>query len=255
MRKHTKLNLLIDLLTSFGFEFKNYTPKSQEFTVSYLDDPNLLFVIYQDAEARKSEGIWDGEMKDTILYASYRWVEAGSSQKYGKRFLFRMDIASERYREIQYWLYDKAKEYGYILQEQKICKLYSSVMYEKGSQTFLYVREYEENDETKVYAKIVLRNTFISQPEKMLDLYKRFPDVFDDLSASCDLCAEWSRERNLPSKNLPENYVCGCHINYEFNGTVHKNCSHKSFYFHNPEIKDMPLLLDLFIIENKIKHP
>ena len=71
MRKHTKLNLLIDLLTSFGFEFKNYTPKSQEFTVSYLDDPNLLFVIYQDAEARKSEGIWDGEMKDTILYASY----------------------------------------------------------------------------------------------------------------------------------------------------------------------------------------
>lgn len=96
MRKHTKLNLLIDLLTSFGFEFKNYTPKSQEFTVSYLDDPNLLFVIYQDAEARKSEGIWDGEMKDTILYASYRWVEAGSSQKYGKRFLFRMDIASER---------------------------------------------------------------------------------------------------------------------------------------------------------------
>jgi hypothetical protein len=246
MRKHKKLNILVDLLTSYGFVFEDYTTKSESFMVSYLNNRDLMYVIYRDVEVRKKSKEWDGYFHDVIWYASYRWVEATDLQKHEKRFLSHMDISSEKFRELQYWLYDKAKEYGYHIPKDRVGGPHNSVLYQKGKKDFLYVCEREDNGENRLFVKLIIRNTFTSHPEKILALSERFANVFEDMWAACNLCVN-------RGGNWPADHVCSCQIHYEFNGERHKNCAHKSFYFHNPELKDIRLLSELFVLENNIK--
>lgn len=251
MRKHNKLNAIVELLTSLGFFIENFNTKTDFFTISYKNNPNLISMLYKDSEVRKNMNEWDGYLQDAAMYFSYRWVEAIASQKYEKRFLFAMDHSSEELRELQYWLYDKAKEYGYHIPEGKISGPYSSVYYQKGSKDFLRLCEDENAIKSHlgcaIFCKIILKKIFNSCPDIVLKVSKHFPDAFKDETFGCQPSCG-----NRNGKPLEE-FVCNCHINYEFNGVKRTNCSHSSFYFRNPKLDDMPLLLELFVLENNIK--
>ena len=247
MRKHKKINILVDLLTEYGFVFEGYTPESKSFTVSYLDNPNLMYVMHCDVAVRKETGAWGGNIEGVTSF-SYRWVEEAASQKHEKAFLYRMDLSNDVYRELQYWLYEKAKGYGYYVNPREVDT--PGVVYQKGKKSFLYVCDGDWHSKTGTYAKIIFRKGFTSHPDLVVALSERFPGVFEDTEAACDLCAAFRKEGAWPA-----DHVCGAQLYYEFEGVQRKNCAHKSFFFRDPGPEDMPLLLEAFVLENDIKLP
>jgi len=249
--KYNKQKMLNDFLAQYGFVIEDFSTNSEAFTVSWPTEPSLMYVLSRNSEALIKTDEWGGYLIGSILYASYRWVEAANTQTHEKRFLAHMDVSSERFRELQYWLYDKAKEYGYHIPDGMIGRGYAGVLYKKGSKEFLSIFENENAVHSHInhsfFCKMILRNVFKTHPDAVTKAAAHFPDTFTDRTQGCQ---EWCGNRD---GRPPDEFNCGCHVNFEFDGVKRTNCSHRSFYFRNPKLEDMPILFELFLLENKIK--
>ena len=153
-----------------------------------------------------------------------------------------MDGSSKPLQEIQYWLYDKAKSYGFTIQKRQPYN-FGCVFYKKGSKSFLCVGEMEVDEQKVVFSKVIFRKIFTFDMDKVNALAKRMPGIFGNSWMNCGLCSG-TKDVKLPCRNR---------IEYELEGKKYKNCSCKSFYFYNPSLEDIKLILELFLIENKIK--
>ena len=114
-------------------------------------------------------------------------------------------------------------------------------MYKKGSKRFLLVGETNVDDiaveRGTVSAKVTFRKVFELSPDKIRALANKFPDVFRTDYKKC-------RGYDEP---------CQWRIHYEINGEPRWNCTYTSFVFRNLTLEDVKDILELFIIENKVK--
>lgn len=244
VRTHKNIEMIINKLSNFGFCFTGYDKKAESFSVSYPNNHLLLKILQTYAKAQD----------DTITYSgvkfssfSYRWVEDHSEQKHEPIFLVKMDISPIEIQEIQYWLYDKAKEYGYSIDRKKPFDK-DCIHYTKGSKEFILVGEKHFGEEylgnsVRMFSKVIFRNVFSSHPDKVSLLSEKFPGVFGKSYATCHRCNG--------RKGADEQ--CSMRICYNLNGTYYENCAYQSFNFFNPVLETFKDIFELFIIENNIR--
>jgi|GEM_PF-637708 len=253
VRTHKKIEMIIDKLAEFGFIFKNYDKKAESFTVLYPDNPLLLKVanIYASSQDFISPQTSSGNTRFESF--SYRWVEDPREQKYEPIFHVKMDTSLKQTAQIQEWLHEKADEYGFKIDMKKPFDK-GCVYYQKGSKEFIHVGERRFGHEDRIwgaphtgeietYTKVIFRDVFSTEPDKILVLGKKFPDVFGKGNpALCSRC----NERKSPDE------TCSMRIIYDYNGKNYENCAYGSFYFRNLTLDNFKDIFDLFLIEKKI---
>ena len=239
IKRHKNPELMISGFEKMGFSIGGFDKKSISFNVEYPADPNIITVL--DSYVR---GLGEGELHWSAREMckwnfSYRFVEETSSQKYETVFHSKMDLSSKELSKIQNWLHEEAEKYGYKVDVshpyEKGC-----IQYQKGSKVFLLVGEKEIDGKNTVFSKVIFRDVFTKENEKVMKLYGRFPETF---KSNCSLC---NGSKQADSK-------CSMRICYDIEGKPHRNCAYQSFYFLNPTLDDLKEILQLFILENKIK--
>lgn len=155
-----------------------------------------------------------------------------------------LDEYSTELKEMQYWLYEQAKKYGFLI-DSKTPHEKGCIRYCKGSKGFFLIGEKEIGGISTIYSKTIFRKSFDSYNEKMTALINLFPDTFGTNKESvCNLCNG--------SRSADDN--CNMRIVYDINGKTYKNCAYKSFYFYNLNTNNVKELFDMYIHENKIKQ-
>jgi len=251
---HKKIDLIFYKLTDFGFEFDGYDKKADSFTVSYNKNPMVLYVLHMYAKSIDySPQTGAGDVKFNSF--SYRWVENPSEQKHEPIFLVKMDMSPRELQDIQYWLYDKAKEYGYAIDKKKPFDK-NAINYKKGSKQFMLAGEKHFGEEylgntNKIFTKVIFRNIFGSHPEKVAALAKKCPGVFGESSANCDPNCKGFNINHCKGENKYK--PCSMRILYSFDEKDFANCAYKSFWFFNPTLDSFKDIFELFVIENKVK--
>jgi len=266
VRVHKKVEMIVDKLTDFGFTFvtastdcmqsSRYDKKAESFTVSYPDNPLLLKVANIYANSQDFVSAQTSSDNTRFESFSYRWVEDPRAQKYEPIFHVKMDMSQKQTQEIQDWLHEKADEYGYKIDMKKPFDK-GCVYYQKGSKHFIHVGDRDFGDENRItgnhdagglqtYTKVIFRDVFSSQPDKISALGERFPGVFGKGNpALCGRCGG----RKRPDE------ACNMRIVYDYNGDIYENCAYGSFYFKGLTLDSFKDIFDLFLIEKKIKQP
>jgi len=243
-RTHKKTELIIFNLPKFGFKIDGFDKKATSFIVAYPEHPEVIKVLYYYAKAQDLEikNCW--AQHATFGSFSYRWVEDTDEQKHETIFLVKTDMSPKPLQEIQYWLYEKAKQYGYKIDKKKPFDK-NCIYYKKGSKEFIHVgeRDVSGKGDYKVFTKVIFRDVFTKEPEKVLALSKKIPGVFGKSDANCTRC------RGRKGADEP----CNMRISYELDGVNYENCAYLSFYFTDITLDTFKDIFDLFVIENKIK--
>lgn len=235
---HKKIEQMILGFNNMGFSIEGFDKKSISFTVKYPNNPYVIYVlnVYIN-EIPKDKPNWLLGMPR--LSFSYRFIEDPNKQKYETIFISELDYQSKKLQDIQYFLHKEAAKMGYKIDinewREKGC-----ILYKKGAKRFMLVGEYKKDGLPVITSKIIFRGVFDKEKEKMEDLYLRFPDTF---KSNCTLC----------NGSKPFDGECSMRISYVLGGKSHCNCAYNSFRFYNIELNDVKDLLNLFIIENKIK--
>jgi len=234
IKRHKKPELMIAGFEKMGFAITGFEKKAISFDITYPANPHVVAVL-NTYVSELGENALHWSMGRPKWSFSYRLVEDASTQKYETAFLSAMDYASGQLREIQHWLHSEAAKYGFAIDEiepmEKGCMLYK-----KGSKRFLLVGETDIDGVPTVFSKVIFRDIFEKEKEKVWELYRKFPDTF---RSNCKLCG--GKERK-----------CTMRISYEIEGKPHRNCAYESFYFHSPSLEDIENVLRLFIVEYKI---
>ena len=236
IKRHKKPELMIAGFNKTGLSIDGFDKKSASFTVTYAANSNIIAVMNAYViELNESLLHWSAwEMAKWSL--SYRYIEDLSAQKYEPEFLAKMDLSSNKLREIQYWLYDAAEKYSFKIDKshpyEKNC-----IQYKKGSKIFLLVGEKDIDGTATIFSKVIFRDIFERETDKVMVLYRKFPDTF---KSNCGLCGGIDKK-------------CTMRIFYDIDGKQHRNCAYQSFYFYNPSLDDIKAILHLYIKENKIK--
>jgi hypothetical protein len=84
---------------------------------------------------------------------------------------------------------------------------------------------------------VIFRDVFEKEEDAVLSLTRKFPDTF---KSNCHYCGGKEKE-------------CAMRICYDIEEKPHRNCAYNSFYFYNPTLEDVKVILQLYISENKIK--
>lgn len=236
VKRHKKPELMITGFERIGFIFNGYDKKSISFCITHPSNPNVIAVMCAYMQSFKENALHWSSAEMMKWSFSYRFVEDASTQKFETVFHSKLDLASEELREIQFWLHDEAEKCGYKIDVshpyEKNC-----IQYKKGSKIFLLVGEKSIDGKPIIFSKVIFRDVFISEKEKVKELCDKFPDAF---KSNCRLCGGIEHK-------------CNMRIFYEIEGKPHKNCAYQSFVFHNLTFPDIIKLLELFKIENKIK--
>lgn len=247
VRTHKDIEMIINKLSDFGFYFTGYEKKAESFSVTYPKNQLIFKILQTYAKAQDDTITYGGAYSIKFASFSYRWVEDPMEQKHEPIFLVKMDMSPKEIQEIQYWLYDKSKEYGYLVDKKKPFDK-DCVHYTKGSKDFILVGERHFGEEylgntDRMFSKVIFRNIFSSHPNKVSLLSEKFPDVFGKSYATCHRCNG--------RKGSDEH--CSMRICYNLNGMYYENCAYQSFNFFNPTLETFKDIFELFIIENKIK--
>ena len=254
---HKKIEMIMDKLKHFGFEFHGYSTKAESFTVLYPKNP-LIFTVMKTYANSKAQNF-------QFASFSYRGVEDPNVQTHEPLFLAEMDKSSKDMQEIGYWLYNKAKEYGYSINRDKPFDK-GCIYYKKGSKEFILAG----GREGRVFAKTIFRDVFKSHPEKISALAKKFPDTLGGSGTICKPHCSSIKDNESGKFNNPclhrtcckidgtENKSCVCRycpqrICYEIDGIKYRSCAYRSFYFENPTLDTFKDIFELFIIEKKVK--
>ena len=237
IKKHKKWELMFNGFERIGFTIEKFDKKSVFFNVTYPQNPDIITIydtylkITNERPCHWILGIYRESL-------SYRYVEV--PQKHNAHFLALMDSSSDAIREVQYWLYDEAAKYGYTIDDHEAAQQ-GCVLYKKGNKRFLLVGETNVSgipiERGTVSAKVTFRKAFSLAPKKFEALAKKFPTVF---KSNCKGCTGFDKN-------------CQWRICYEINGKANYNCTYKSFVFRNLNLEDVKDILELFIIENKIR--
>lgn len=241
IKSFANIKTTLKTLEKYGFTIDNFNNKNSSFTLSHTNS-ELLRILHL------YENLWDTSLPHWSHYFpslarfSHRWIEEKSSQKQEMIFLATLDEYSSNYKEIQFWLYEQAKIYGYSI-DKKSPREKGCLRYSKGSKGFLLVGERDDTGRKIIFSKTIFRKSFENK-EKMDVLYNLFPDTFGaNKNSLCHLC---NGSRNA-------NDDCSMRISYKLNDNTYKNCAYRSFYFNNLNKDNVKILLDMFVIENKIK--
>ena len=160
-------------------------------------------------------------------------------------FLAKTDGEPEQLREIYYWLYDEAEKHGFSPTGNENMGCYS---FKKGSKEWLLLgngSSYHEDEflhspNYALAAKVRYMRVFKSNPEKIENLRKRFPDLFGRPWTQCCRCKTKADE-------------CKTRIIFQKNGNDYHHCGSRSYlYFHDPELDDVKAILELYKLENNI---
>lgn len=247
VNKHSKIEFIMEKLKCFGFVFDEYDKKAESFMVSYPGNPLILNIMQIYARAIDYESYHIGAGDTKFGSFSYRWVEDPNEQKHEPIFLVKMDMSSKELQDIGYWLYDKAKEYGFSIDKKKPFDK-GCFYYTKGSKSFLLVGDWSGHNESGnciVRSKAIFRKVFETNPDEIIELANRKPDAFGNRESLCNLCNGYGGK----AFDKP----CSMRITYEIGSNKYNSCAFRSFYFLNPTLDDMKLILKLYMIENKIK--
>ena len=237
-KKHKDYDLLVEKLTAFGFRFCNFEKKADIFTLSYPQNPSVIeaLSIYAQATDRSVIHIWTQHAYFASF--SYRWVEV--PQKHEPVFLVCMDKSSAELQNVQYWLYDKARGYGFAVDKNKPTDK-GCINYTKSSKQLFPLGENNDSGKPVVYAKIIFRKV-LGDEEIFSKLRSAFPRSFGiesrlDNPSGCEQCKEG----------------CTMRIDYEIGGAKYNNCAYLSFYFRNITMENIGILFDAYRVEYKIK--
>ena len=234
VKKHKKIDLIIAGLEKMGFSFEGFDKRNKSFRVLYPVNPQVLYVLYVYA-GNIDESLQTWQYPRQFNNYSYRYVEDPATQSHESVFHAVMDIASDKLREIQYWLHADAEKCGYRIDVNK--GMGEWAVYKKGSKEFLCVGEKQVNGKSIIATKAIFRTVFETEKEKIHALATRFPKTFTSNS------------------NCPENKK-GCLIKcirYEIDDVPRRNCPYSSFWFEDISLDDVKDILELYKIENKIK--
>lgn len=239
VKKHKKPELMIAGFEKTGFHFDGVDKKSTFYSITYPANPHIITVLNAYVRGLGENALhWSaGEMCKWDF--SYRFVEDPSAQKFETVFHSKMDLASEELKEIQYWLHDEAEKCGYRINTSHPYEK-SCIQYQKGANSFLLVGEKDIDGVSTVFSKVIFRDAFNKENEKIMQLHRKFPNTF---KSNCTLC----------NGSKPSDSKCSMRICYEIEGKPRRNCAYQSFLFLNPTFNDVVKLLELFKIENKIK--
>ena len=233
VKRHKKSELMIAGFEKCGFVFDGYGKDLISFKITYPSNSHMTAVLCGYIQSFKENALHWSSAEMMKWSFSYRFVEDASTQKFETVFHSKLDLASDELRKIQYWLHDEAAKHGFKIDVlhpyEKNC-----IQYKKGSKIFLLVGEKDIKGVPTVFSKVIFRDAFVKEKEKIMELYNKFPDTF---KSNCRMC------RNN----------CNMRICYEIEGNTHKNCAYNSFYFYNLTLDNVKELLELYIIENKIK--
>jgi len=236
VKRHKKVELMIAGFENFGFLFDGFNKKSESFRVSFSDNPHVITVLNayaNEIDTTIPDWAW-GKPRHSL---SYRYIEDPSAQQYESVFLAEMDYASDEFREIQYWLHDEAAKYGFCLDP----KSPKSLQFKKGSKEFFFVAEKVPKGlygGKGIYAKVSFLKAFENEPDKMKSFCERFPHVFrlEDKGKCCN-----------------EN-KCMFRMRFTFEGVSYLRCGLKNFIFDDIDLDDIKAILEMFVIENKLKR-
>ena len=240
VKRHKKPELMISGFNNNGFVIDGFYRKSTGFKIVCPAKPDIITVLNSYVRGLGENALHWSAREMCKWNFSYRFVEDFSRQKYETVFHTKMDLSSEKLAEIQEWLHEEAAQYGYKINishpYEKNC-----IQYINGRKVFLLVGEKEEDDSHTVFSKVILRDVFAKETEKIKKLYTKFPDAF---KSNCNLCGG-NNGKSYDTK-------CSMRICYDISGKPHKNCAYKSFFFLNPDLNDIKEILELFMLENKI---
>jgi len=253
IKRHKKIELMIKGFEQMGLLFEGFGKKVKSFHVEYPDNKEVMAVlsVYTSLlDTTKNDWQWY-----YLNGLSHRFIEAPG--KYPALWHYQMDYATDELREVQMWLFDEAEKYGFsVTGFNKGC-----ISYTKGSKEFLLVRNghrpegtnHFENDGTQIGTKVSFIHAFERDPEGMRVLCDRFPDVFrlDDPGRCCgdknDMPHQFADHSEDDGKR------CAFVMKFKFNGVSYKRCGLGNFFFVDITLDDVKAILEMFLIENKIK--
>ena len=256
IKRHKKIDLMMASFEEMGLCFDGFSKKAESFRVFYPDDPNVAAVLCTyttQIGANDAEWMWGNHLNSL----SYRYIEDPDSQKYPSIFNAEMDYSSSKLREIQEWLYAEAEKYGFSLQTDGLPK--GCINYQKGSKDFLRVRQGErepgaghfEQHEAKIGTKVSFIHAFEREPDKMRALCERFPDVFrlDDPGK----CCTDDNPHKFADNSESSGKRCAFRMRFALDGVTYTRCGLGNFFFEDISFDDVKAILEMFLIENKIK--
>ena len=256
IKRHKKIELMIAGFENMGLHVEGFGKKAQSFRVSYLDNPNVVAVLcIYAANIAMNTAEWSWGKHINSL--SYRYIEDPSSQKYPAIFNAEMDYSSKKLLEIQEWLYAEAERHGFVLQTDGLPK--GCLNYKKGSKDFLKVRQghhepgtghFEQHD-VKIGTKVSFIHAFEREPDKMRELCSRFPDVFrlDDPGK----CCTDNNPHQFGDHSENDGKRCAFRMKFTLDGVTYLRCGLANFFFEDISFDDVKAILEMFLIENKIK--
>jgi len=244
IKRHKKVELMINGFRKMGFNINGFDKKAEMFYVTYPENPHIIAVLHAYAIVDNRLGLQTWKLSTERNALSYRFIEDVAVQEYETVFHAIMDHQPAELLEIQQWLHAEATKCGFAI-DPKSPEEKGMVLYKKGSKQFMLVG-YKQGAEDKsaVWSKVIFRDVFETQKEKMEQLAQVFPDTFGQgRNAVCGFC-DVKKKQAKP---------CYMRISYELSGETWHNCAYGSFWFKGVTIENIGGLLDLFKIENKIK--
>jgi hypothetical protein len=257
IKRHKKIELMITGFGQMGLCFEGFTKKASSFRVYYPDNKDVTEVLLAYArllDTTKPDWAW-GHLNGL----SHRFIEDPTKQKYPALWNQQMDYASDKLREIQAWLFDETLKHGFtVAGMNKGC-----ISYKKGSKEFLLVREgYRPTDAnhfephaTQIGTKVSFIHSFEWEPEKMRKLCERFPHVFklDDPGRCCNEKNPSDNPHQFTDHSEVSGKRCAFVMKFTFNGVTYKRCGLANFFFEDITHDDVKAILEMFLIENRIK--
>ena len=244
VKRHKKVELMINRFRKMGFDIDDFDKKSEIFYVSYPENPHIIAVLhaYVTANNKLSAKSWGLSTQRNAL--SYRFIEDTTTQEYETVFHALMAHEPTELFAIQCWLHAEAAKCGFAIDPKSVTEK-GMVLYKKGSKNFMLVGYKQgEEDNSAVWSKVIFRDVFETRKDKMEKLAQTFPGTFgQDRNAVCRFC-DVRKKQAKP---------CYMRISYELFGETWHNCAYGSFWFKGVTLENIGGLLELYKIENKIK--
>ena len=238
--KYDTLTKLVNGLKNLGFHIEGYHKKAEEFTVTHLDNPAAITALYafvSEVDSTKQDWEWGEPLKGF----TYRLVEDPAAQKYESLYHAFMDCESPKLQEIRTWWRAEAEKYGFS---------YTGWMnFTKGSKKFLPLGE--ENGIIGTKASFI--KAWETHPEKMQKLADRFPKVFN--LDKPDMCCKTDSPHQFADSSEASGKRCAFRMKFTYNGETYRRCGLENFKFHDLNLDDVKAILEMYLIENKIKQP
>jgi len=241
VKRHKKVELMINGFKRFGFVIDGYDKKAEEFQVSHNENPQLIMVLNTYILSLDDKNNRWAHLQNAKNGYSYRFVEDTVAQEYETAFHAIMDYEPKELLKIQKWLHAEAAKCGYKIDPKEVQEK-GMILYKKGSKRFLLAGYGYEKTREKIVSKVIFRNVFKTHKAQAERLMQIFPETF----VPANLCGS--------KPCAPGGKVCTMGVEYELDGVKYKKCVYHSFWFKGVTLDNIGFLLKLFKLEYGIKE-